>query len=399
MWRAFWIAAALAGAAWVVVVWASASATFLLHHPMHPTVRIEIDKQTGGAIVMREASLEQAAVAAVGSPVADAQETEYDFGTMNPLTMGKHEFVIRNVGQGPLNLRVGPTSCKCTVSGLDKQTAAPGETATVTLEWNTGKSPLYSHYATIYTNDPEKKSLDLRVLGRVRMQIGADVPEIVLPSLEPDRAATAEVLLYSQIWDSFSVESLDSKLPGLAWKVEPVEPQQAPQLAATAVQKLMIALPADLLQGKFRDLLRLQIRPSEANAEVQTLELPLHGTVQRRLAIYGSGINSDAVVELGTVTQGIGKRLKLLVKIRDREPTLPCPKLTASPEFLFVQLTPRSAGEAAGLYDLTIEIPAGTPACQYLGNPQGTIEIETGHPRIEDLELKVRFAVLQAARN
>src|SRR4030095_16311791 len=122
-----------------------------------------------------------------------------DFAIRARITTGKHQFVLKNVGAGPLDLAVGPTTCKCTVSGLDKSEVAPGEHALVTLGWNTGKTAESSHAATIYTSDPDRKSVDVRVSGKVRMQLGADVPEIVLADIHPNESAVTECFLYSQV--------------------------------------------------------------------------------------------------------------------------------------------------------------------------------------------------------
>ena len=57
-------------------------------------------------------------------------------------------------------------------------------------------------------------------------------------------------------------------------------------------------------------------------------------------------------------------------------------------------LAPHSGDKGSGLYDLTIEVPPGTDACQYLTSPLGRVAIVTDHPRIGTVELKVSFAVL-----
>jgi hypothetical protein len=46
------------------------------------------------------------------------------------------------------------------------------------------------------------------------------------------------------------------------------------------------------------------------------------------------------------------------------------------------------------MYQLTIEIPAGTPPCQYKSNPLGRLRIDTDHPRIGDVELNLSFAIV-----
>ncbi|MCI0361283.1 MAG: DUF1573 domain-containing protein [Planctomycetaceae bacterium] len=397
MWREFWIVAALCGVFVGFLAWASASATFLFNHPRTTGLRVEIDRATGQPIVMQKLAEIKAAEAQARAPGAkpkvQADKLEYDFGVMDPLTMGRHAFVLKNVGTAPLKLDVGPTTCKCTVSGLDKRDVAPGGQAMVTLEWNTGNAPVYSHAATIYTSDPARKSLEVRVSGKVRMQLGADVSELVLADIPPTSSAVAECFVYSQMWDQFEVESVDSKLAGLKWELTSVPPDAAPQLYARAITRLRVTLPAENVSTRFSDTLRIVAKVVGQDEHV-TLQLPIQGNVLGRYTVYGGDIVGDAV-QLGSVPWGRGKRTKLLIKVRDHEPELGEVRVEAHPSLLQARLTPREEASPKGLYDLHLELPADTAPCQYLGTPQGEVVITTDHPRLGTLRFPVRFAVIQ----
>ena len=391
MWRIFWTAAGAIGAILAGLIWASTQVTFLFHHPRTEGARIEIDKRSGAAVVMRPVST--AAPAEVGAqPRAEAPQTEYDFGMMNPHTTGRHKFIVQNSGSAPLALRVGSTSCKCTLAGLADKQVPPGESTTVTLEWTTGAALHYAQYATIHTNDPQKKSLDFGVQGQVRMAIGFDEHELVLDRIELDKPTLVERLIYSQLWDDFTVKDVESKIQGLSWKALPVEPASARHLEPKTVQRLRLTIPGDLPAGRIEDSLRVTVQRIDGDEEVQHLELPFSGIVPRRLAIYGAGIDEYGVIDLGDIREGQGKRMNLLVKVRDPEPDLPMAKVEIFPSFLAAELKPRAEGK--GLYDLTLEVPPSTPTCQYHSNPLGRILIDTGHPRVGALELKVTFAVV-----
>ena len=394
MWRIFWTAAVIVGLLAGFMTWASASATFLFTHPRAKNVRIVIDRATGQPIVEAKVA-EMKAVASQAQPKAQLDKAEHDFGVMDPLTMGKHGFVLKNVGAAPLKLDVGPTTCKCTVSGLDKREVAPGEQAVVTLEWNTGRTPVYSHSATIYTNDPLAKAVEVRVSGKVRMQLGADVPQIVLTDVKPNTAAVAECFLYSQLWDNFEIQSLDSKLAGLTWEQTQVDPALAPKLAAKAVSRLRVKIPADGLSSRFADTLKMQVKVAGED-ELQSLELPIEGTVLGRYTLYGGDIVQDAI-QLGSIPYGRGKRTKLVLKIRDAELSLGDTQVEVTPSLLRAKFEPRPDSSSLGLYDLHLELPADTAPCQFLGTPQGEVLITTSHPRIGTIRFPVRFAVIYRA--
>src|SRR5262245_19147029 len=61
------------------------------------------------------------------APRIAIDEANYQFGSMQRGTHKSHEFTIRNIGQSPLKLRVGGTSCKCTLGEVTEKPLPPGE--------------------------------------------------------------------------------------------------------------------------------------------------------------------------------------------------------------------------------------------------------------------------------
>ena len=394
MWKIFWLTAVIVTILLAATIWTALGARFEFKHHTLGNEPIVIDRQTGAAVALHRADpklLQPEQQKPL--PRAIAGEVEYDFGVMDPLTMGEHQFVIRNKGDAPLELNIGPTTCKCTLSGLSTNRLEPGEFASVKLEWNSGRKDLeFSQSATVYTNDPRQKSLEFTVTGKVRMLIGTDIERLDLPAQNPDTTVVAEFLVYSQIWDEFEIVSLEAPLPGLSWRAEKVSADAAPLLGSRALQRVHLEFPLPI-KGTFAHDLRLQIKPAGSDKAPENLDLPLSGSVISRLAVYGPDIGSDGVIDLGVVDPKQSRRSKLLVKIRDKEPVLDQAKIEVFPEFVSAKLEPRG-GETPGLYDLILEIPAGTPACQYRTSPLGRLRIDTGHPRIGQVELGVSFAVL-----
>jgi hypothetical protein len=319
----------------------------------------------------------------------------HDFGTMDPLTTGSYSFVIRNEGSGPLKLTAGSTTCKCTVSELTRSVIEPGGSGSVRLTWNTGRGrPVYAHSATILTNDPKQKSIQLQIRGVVRVQLGAAPPEIVLDGVEPDQPQTVSTWIYSQIWDGLQVEQVTCSSDELRWEVEPVDPSERPALKAKSACRLSLTLPAGLPEGFFREVVTCQVRPS-ASGKVETLEISLSGKVLRRLALYGPGIDASGTLDLGVLPTGQGKDCRLVLKVRDAVPELTVRDIETTPDFLDVELDPYETSSAAtGLYHLNISVPQSAPACTFLHGEAGRIKLAIDHPRIGDLELRVRFAVI-----
>ncbi|HUG67304.1 MAG TPA: DUF1573 domain-containing protein, partial [Pirellulaceae bacterium] len=327
------------------------------------------------------------------APKAIAAELVHDFGVMDPLTKGRHAFVIRNEGTGPLVLRKGPTTCKCTLSNLSRGEIGPGEAGVVVLDWNSGRDLLYSHEATIYTNDPEADELHFRVTGKVRQRLGAVPPAISFGGIEPDGQGKVDVILYSQLWDEFDVIGGDCSVEGVTWKVDSVTAADATLGDVLSARKVTLTTGDAMPQGSFFGQLRLDIQPAAGDRE--TLELPLDGQMLRRLAVYGPAITIDGVVDVGQVHQGQTKKTRLVLKIRDPQRELRVTGITTHPGFVKAAVLPYDAEpKDAGLMQLEVEIPADAPRCSYLGVPLGDLKIEFDHPRIPSLDLKVKFAVV-----
>lgn len=352
-------------------------------------------------------------------PRAVAEEREYDFGVMNPLTMGRHTFVIRNEGQGPLQLAKGGTTCKCTLSKVSEGIVEPGGQAEVTLEWNTGRHSTYSHGATIKTNDPNCRTIGFRVKGAVRTRIGSTRGALVFAQVDPDTAATIETVVYSQMWSDLPLADVSCSLEGATWEIEPAGEERLKPLEALAGYVVRVTTPDNLPSGNFQGVFRLEfaIPPeerlaSDAGQQVDTqqeearqeteeqvapevLELALEGRVPRRLAVYGPEIETDGTVDFGLVNEGRAKKVRLLMKVRDREREISVKRVDVRPEFVQVTITPFGGEDRRGMYYLDLEIPADAPRCHHLDvRKLGELHIEIDHPRIDALTLKLRLAVV-----
>jgi hypothetical protein len=99
-------------------------------------------------------------------------DPSHDFGVMAPDEEGEHAFRIKNVGDETLRLRIGASSCKCTIGTLAADSLEPGEETDVTLSWTVKTdSSEFSQSAQLLTNDPENVAINLSVSGRVVRQM------------------------------------------------------------------------------------------------------------------------------------------------------------------------------------------------------------------------------------
>ena len=385
--------AALFGLFLLFLVTVVANARFTMPHPRDTKVKMLLTDR--GAVLMPKSAPRGGSGAVQGTPQTQVMESVFNFGRMDPQTSDKHSFQVRNVGTAPLTLNVTGTTCKCTVGGVSAKEVPPGEHAFVTLEWNTGyKFQTYSQSAEVRTNDPKKPVFSLEVKGTVRRLFGAEQEELVVPAVTPGQSATSEIIVFSQIWDDFEITDIKATLPGIAVQFLPVEDKDTKRLEAKSARLLRVTVPGDLPAGEFRDAIRIKAAPAGKPLEAADFELPLRGKTLKRFAIHGPFNQSDALL-IGQVPHGAGKTLRLLLRVRDDDLSLPIQSIESQPAFLKVSVQPHQEESLAtpGLYDLVIEVPADAPACQYMGNPQGSLRITTSHPRIPEIKMQVMLAV------
>ena len=104
-------------------------------------------------------------------------QTVHDFGIMAPGAEGERTFEILNEGKSNLTLRVGASTCKCTIGALEKEVLAPGETTTIKLSWTvTTGVDLFSQSAQIMTNDPAIPALTLAIIGQIVQDVAIVPP-------------------------------------------------------------------------------------------------------------------------------------------------------------------------------------------------------------------------------
>ncbi|MCP4689595.1 MAG: DUF1573 domain-containing protein [Desulfobacterales bacterium] len=101
-------------------------------------------------------------------PAAAAMEPRFDFGTAVDGSVIVHDFIIRNHGNAPLRIDKVKTVCGCTSVDYDKVIQPDGE-GKITIKastWGYG-GKVFSKPITVFTNDPGRKRVTLRILGKV----------------------------------------------------------------------------------------------------------------------------------------------------------------------------------------------------------------------------------------
>lgn len=335
-------------------------------------------------------------------PKVVIDRTEYDFGTLDMDSSGSREFKLTNAGEAPLTLSEGGTSCRCAMSKLEREKVPPGESAKVTITWKpTDKPGPYQQTATILTNDPAKPQIVLTIMGKISTAARFSPSELVFSRLSVgDMSSAQSRLLYyldeplkivGQKWSDaatapYFVAALQP-LPAAEWKDEP---------EVRSGWLVKVTVKPGLPQGPIRQSLLLETNL----AARRELTLPIQGAVGSEIAVAGQGWDPDAgILTLGEISRDTGIHRKLLLVVRGPlRKEVKFKPMRATPDILHVSLgQPREINKGTVVQvPFFIDVPQGSPPANHLGSQQnklGEIILETTHPLVPKLRIRVRFAV------
>lgn len=183
------------------------------------------------------------------SPKAVAVEPIKDVGFVAKGEMATNEFVIRNEGSAPLEIREVRASCGCTVADFDK-VIAPGAAGKVrvTVDTETFNGPV-AKGVTVYTNDPATPTIELTVRANVGQFIkvkpgyarfitvqreekeGTIVQTLWTPDKSPFQVVKVESpypFLNVRFWEAKPEERLKENADQQQWKIEMHLSNEAP---------------------------------------------------------------------------------------------------------------------------------------------------------------------------
>ncbi len=393
MWKMAWALISLLILGWATVVAISYSTDFSFVHPRSRSHKIMVTS-TGTRVANTTPQGPQ------GKLLVPAES--YDFGILDPRTISKHTFELQNVGEGTLKLQNLGTSCtKCTVAAMTKDTLLPGEISLVEVEFDCGPGPHYSQSVTIgVENDPSKKSVQLRVEGRVRMHLGAEPAEHTFTALDPGTQAFARSLIYSQKFDRAEVLEVKTSHPDFQAELTTVDPVDYPNIEPTWARELVVTLPKNLPSGSFSEMVWVTVRLPPVAAgeagEITRIDVSLQGKVSRGIQISGEVIDSAGIINLGILREGVEKHVKFTLKLKNKDARdLQLQSIECTPDFLQVKVEPKPMVDPAlGLYDIHVTVPANAPTCNYMRETElGQIRFVTKNPNVGELPLAVLMAI------
>lgn len=355
-------------------------------------------------------------------PQASVDAATYDFGVMQRGSTQSHEFVFKNTGDAPLTLRVGRTSCKCTLGDVANEPLQPGETCPVRLEWIARSMPgAFRQTATVETNDPRQPSVELTVEGMVAEVAGLEPKELLFGRMSADEQRTESVYLTSLIEQSDDLVatarmSAGTPDPGLFdVRVEPVAAEDLPVEGAKSGVRVSVTAGPGLPVGTVAAWVEVEtnlMRSTDggaptSDADTVSLQVPLLATVEGDVSVHGAGWSKEiGVLNLGSVRAATGRESKLRLSFKgDQAAGARASVASLDPEWLEVELDePREVRPGVVHQPMTVRIPPGQratvrsgPGEENGGQGQGDarVRLTTTHPNVAELDVRVRFVIAE----
>lgn len=105
--------------------------------------------------------------AVTGGPEITVDKDVHDYGTIKQGANGACEFMLTNTGSEPLIISRAKGSCGCTVPDWPKEPIMPGESAAMTVRYDTKRVGAINKSVTITSNATNKPTMVVRIKGKV----------------------------------------------------------------------------------------------------------------------------------------------------------------------------------------------------------------------------------------
>jgi len=343
---------------------------------------------------------------------------QFDFGVMEPGAEGKHSFVVRNIGKGPLELEFAGSTCKCTVGSLKESTLQPGEQTEIDLTWitkSTGEE--FGQSAILKTNDPTRGELNLVIRGRVISSMTMVPRTFSFGEVESGEPIVLESTVFSfsktpivPVKQSFNDPDVLNRATFAVEEVSVESTGNEDYKSATQAFKVRIEIAPGLRQGPLRENFSFGFAPKSAvDADGKYDEDVLF---QFYAETTGRIVGAITLLESRRVFNGENGYYYTMGEVDPKSETpyranimLRGPKRD-SIKLSIGDVQPAGIlkaelGEPVGrnttvLVPLTLTIDPSAEPIDRMGRGNddfGTVSIKTDDPNLSPLELRVRFMV------
>lgn len=150
-------------------------------------------------------------------------ETSFDFGEILEGTEVKHDFLVKNTGTSPLQVRNVVTNCDCIKTEYDSE-VAPGKQGKISVKVDSrGYGGAFLKFINVSSNDPIRPQLRLNLKGMVQPLVTLEPGNLISFDGVAGRMVAKTVDLKSTTVKVFRITRMETDLKdAISYKLEPV---------------------------------------------------------------------------------------------------------------------------------------------------------------------------------
>jgi hypothetical protein len=331
-------------------------------------------------------------------PKAHMVEKVYNFGSMGVNEEKKHKFSIANKGEGPLLLAKGPTNCKCTISEISQNTIPPGGKAEIEMSWTPRETtPTFAKTATIWTNDPDASTIELKILGRVVQQFVVK-PEHVWHAghITDVTEGTMVGSITSAIDSDFKITSVEMPDPNVKVTYRPLSAKERMREALKAGYQFTVKVGKGIPAGHYRREMKIHTT-LEGNKTIDVEVTAMRSGPILFLSPVGNARaywNPErSLINMGRFPHEAGCKVTLPALVYGTKEKFKIVGIDRDADFVRVTTEPNSeigSGEQQGVRFI-FEIPPGAPPVTRILPNAVHLKLATNHPNLKELTFQVEF--------
>jgi len=327
----------------------------------------------------------------------------FNFGQMRHGSSMTHTFVIKNVGEGQLNLEKKGSTCKCTVGELTESVLKPGEETKITLTWRAQSvSPRFGQSATFKTNDPANTELQFTIEGSVIDSFVFEPTQLDLGDLAPDSTASREFTVYCyadedvdltrMVWSNPSSQKFVS-LQHEPIAIDPNGKHAKATKAYAAKLQVEAGMPIGLVSSKISFL-------TNHGDEIDMLEMDVNGRVVSEISVIGgSHFSSDNnILDIGNIQNGQDFTSSIWIKLNGQQQEgfeLTIDQVDAKGA-LNVRVGESKIVGKSTMIPIHFDVPKDAAEAYYPGNKKGSfakVVIKSNSSKLPEFPVYVRLVV------
>jgi len=224
-------------------------------------------------------------------PKMVVEKLEFDGGAISKGQVIEAEFLVKNIGAGPLQIQRVQPACGCTVPSFDKE-ILPGQSGKIKASVNTQAfSGPITKTVQVFTNDPDMATFTLTIKADVKAILNILPRETEQVGLIfKGQAVEKEFTIKSEDGQPFQITQVQTEDNNVRYEIVP----EKDKLSA----KFLVKVPADYPVGPITARFTL----STSHPKVPTLSINLFGTIREPLTVYPkeivfNGLAKDYIVQ------------------------------------------------------------------------------------------------------